>query len=112
MKQFELQPLRLSSGWTVKYNDFSEYDFNEDGQEYLYELKEDLLQLENQNLIIDLGWYPSMDITGRYILYLIDKNADKPFDDPIDVIESRSKQDILSKLEYWTNYGFYQKYIR
>lgn len=53
-----------------------------------------------------------MDITGRYILYLIDKNSDIPFDNPIDVFESRSKQDIISKLEYWTNYGFYQKYIR
>lgn len=111
MKRFELQPLRLSSGWTVTYNNFSEYDFQKDGQEYLHELTEDMLQLENRDLLIDLSWRPEMNIEGRYVLYLLDKKAERPFDTPIDVFESRIKQEIISKLEFWTSYDFYKKYI-
>ena len=54
MKYFELSPIRITSGWTVKYNNFTEYDPEQDGAQYCYELNEDLILLENQNLIIDL----------------------------------------------------------
>ena len=39
MRYFELQPLRIPSGWTVKYNNFSEYDLQTHGAEYAYESK-------------------------------------------------------------------------
>ncbi|HAJ98222.1 MAG TPA: hypothetical protein DCO72_10865 [Ruminococcus sp.] len=110
-KQFKLQPLRIPAGWTVKYNHFSEYDPQKDGAEYVFELVEDLLQLEYQNLLIDLGWYPDMDINGKYQLFLVDMTEERPFDTPLDVFESDSKQLILEKLEYWTSAGHYGKYL-
>ena len=105
---FELQPLRITTG----YNTFSEYDPDKDGGEYFYELCEDLLQLENKNLLIDLGWYPYGDINGSYTLYLVDTTNERPFEYPLELFSSKSKQEIINKLEYWTNPGFYSKYIR
>lgn len=112
MKEFKLQPLRLCAGWKVAYNNFSEYDPDNDEAEYSYELCEDLLQLENNDLLIDLGWYPHGDLKGSYKLYMIDVTLEAPFLHPLEVFSSSSKTEILEKLEYWTNWGFYQKYVR
>lgn len=112
MKIFELQPLRIPAGWTVKYNTFSEYDPEKDGAEYSYELQEDLLQLANKNLLIDLGWYPNGDVDGSYKLFLVDMNGDRPFDMPLESFCSKSRQEVIYKIEYWTNYGFFSKYLR
>ena len=95
IKSFELQPLRISTGWKVAYNMFSEYDPDKDGPEYAYELCEDLLQLSNNNLLLDLGWYPQGDITGSYKLYLVDKKKESPFESPLDVFALKSKQEVL-----------------
>ncbi len=112
IKYFELQPLRISTGWTVAYNMFSEYDPEKDGAEYACELCEDLLQLKNQNLLIDLGWYPQGDIEGSYTLCLVDAAKDSPFASPLEVFRTKSKQEVVYKIEYWTNYGFFSKYLR
>lgn len=112
IKTFELQPLRIPAGWNVKYNVLSEYDPDKDGVEYSYELCEDLLQLENKNLLIDLGWYPHGDIKGSYKLYLVDTTKDSPFESPLELFNSKSKQEIINRIEYWTNYDFFLKYLR
>ena len=78
MKSFGLQPLRIPAGWFISYNMFSEYDPDTDGEEYCFELCEDLLQLKNKNLLIDLGWYPEGDINGNYKLYLVDITNELP----------------------------------
>lgn len=91
---------------------FSEYDLDKDGVEYSAELWEDLLQLENKNLLIDLGWYPHGDIKGSYKLYLVDTTKDSPFESPLELFSSKSKQEIIYMIEYWTNYGFISKYLR
>ena len=112
MKVFRLQPLRLCAGWKIVYKNFSEYDPDKDETIYSYELCEDLLQLENQNLLIDLGWYPHGVLNGSYKIYLVDTNSEAPFERPLEVFSSNSKTEILEKIEYWTNSGFYQKYLR
>lgn len=111
MNYFNLQPLRIPGGWTVKQNQFSEYDPHRDGWEACHELVEDLLQLENRHLLIDLGWYPAMNPSGTYILYLVDQRNTNPFIQPLEYFESISKQNILSKLEYWMDVGHYQQYL-
>ena len=112
MKSFGLQPLRIPAGWFISYNMFSEYDPDTDGEEYCFELCEDLLQLKNKNLLIDLGWYPEGDINGNYKLYLVDITNELPFDAPLEVFSSRSKKEIIQMIEYWTVYRFYSKYLR
>ena len=111
IKSFGLQPLRIQAGWKVEYNMFSEYDPDIDGAEYAYELCEDLLQLRNNNLLLDLGWYPHGDIGGSYKLYLVDSTRESPFESPLEVFMSKSKQEVIKIIEYWTNYGFYSKYL-
>ena len=112
IKVFELQPLRISAGWFVSYNMFSEYDPERDDEKYCSELCEDLLQLKNRNLLIDLGWYPHGDINGSYKLYLVDITKDFPFETPLELFSSKSKKEIIYMIEYWTNYGFFSKYLQ
>ena len=111
MKFFKLQALRITSGWTVKYNNFSEYDPETDGPEDSLELCEDLLQLENNNLLVDLGWYGDYD-NGQYIMYMVDTTMENPFYKPVEKLETRSKKEILYYLEYWTDYNHYYNYIK
>ncbi|MBQ9519817.1 MAG: hypothetical protein IJR59_07985 [Firmicutes bacterium] len=103
---YKLQPLRISAGWTVKYNNFTEYDpaSDKDGLNSS-ELCEDLLQLKNGNILIDLGWYPEFDINGSYALYLVDSTKEYPFDCPLEEFKSKSKSSIINKIEYWTKYS-------
>ena len=112
IKTFELQPLRIPAGWFVSYNMFSEYDPDTDGEEYCFELCEDMLQLKNENLLIDLGWYPEGDIKGYYKLFLVDTTKEFPFETPLQVFSSNSKKEIIKMIEYWTNHGFFSKYLR
>lgn len=56
------------------------------------------LQLYNEkaNLIIDLGWYPSYDISGNYVLMLV---KDFKWDYPLEQISSKSKKKLLLTLK-------------
>ena len=104
---YELQPLRIQAGWKIQYNNFTEYDINIHNKQDSFELHEDLLQLHNEkaNLIIDLGWYPSYDINGNYILQLV-KNFD--WNCPLEQISSTSKNEIIAYIEKWVCYHFFQ----
>ncbi|MDE6501198.1 MAG: hypothetical protein K2L10_03865 [Ruminococcus sp.] len=111
MKIFRLQPLRITSGWTVVYNNFSEYDPETDSRKGSLELCEDLLQLQNHNLLVDLGWYGDFD-NGQYIMYMVDNTLENPFDKPFEKLETRSKKEVLYYLEYWTDYNHYYNYLK
>ena len=102
MKTFALQPLRIPSGWLVEYNRLTEYELK-DGPEYKDLLRADLLQLKRGKILIFLGWYPATDPQGAYVLYKLDLNNPEPFKKPLDVFESKVKQEITDKIEQWTN---------
>lgn len=107
--QYELQPLRITSGWKIEFNNFCECDPDncDDFSDYFIE---DLLQLQHTkcNLLIDLGWFPNMDENGQYCLWLI-QNFN--WEAPLELFKSRDRTAIINKIEYWTNYGFYNKYL-
>lgn len=107
---YELQPLRLQSGWKIDFNNFTEYDISIHGEMDFFELSEDLLRLSNDkfNMIIDLGWYPSYDIEGKYTLELI-KNCN--WDYPLEKVCTQSKSEIISNIEKWVCYDFFSKYL-
>lgn len=107
---YELQPLRLQAGWSIEYNNFSEYDMNIHGEEDSYELNEDLLQLKYNrgNITVDLGWYPSHDEEGNYILYLI---RDSDWENPLEELITKDKSEVINTIEKWVYYGFIQKYL-
>ena len=106
-EQFEIQPLRLLAGWTVEFNGFYQCDPNNCSNFDAY-FTEDLLQLSNSrfNLVIDLGWYG--DINGTYKLFLV-KNCN--WEKPLEVVSTRNPAVIIEKIELWSNYYFFQKYL-
>lgn len=109
MEEYELQPLRINSGWTVELNNF--YNCEPDSCiSFAHYFIEDILQLTNSrfNLIIDLGWYPAGDDKGLFQLILI-KNYN--WENPLGFFESKNTKAIVDKIEYWTNCNFFQKYI-
>jgi len=108
---YPLQPLRLQTGWAVMYNDFTEYDMEKHGEGGLSELHEDLLQLWNEraSLTLDLGWYPDGDPEGRYVLLLV--RGDR-WDQPLARFMTRSKTEMVARVERWTGREFYGKYCR
>ena len=84
--------LKIPSEFIINKNDLyteeSEFDF-----------EEDILQLElkSKNLTIDLGWYGNADLKdGIYKIFLIGHSN---WEEPLIIIESKSKEDISTKLE-------------
>lgn len=108
---YELQPLRIQTGWSVAFNDFTEYDPGRDGEGDVSCLHEDLLQLRHggTGLVIDLGWYPSGDRNGRYVLLLV---RGRDWDEPLERAESRSKGEIIGLIEHWMSEAFWGRYRR
>lgn len=94
------------------HNAFSEYDPAVDSPEYADELCEDLLQVQNHNLLIDLGWYPEGDIDGCYTLCLVDTSNECPFDLPLERLSSHSKQELIERIEYWMSNAFILQYLK
>lgn len=106
---YQLQPLRIQAGWKIVYNNFTEYDVDTCGAQDSFELHEDLLQLchEKAHLTIDLGWYPSYDISGRYVLLLV---RDFKWDCPLEQIYTKSKKEVVACIEKWVCHDFFGKY--
>jgi hypothetical protein len=108
-KPYEIQPLRLLGGWTVEFNNF--YECEPDScSDFGVNFVQDLLRLTNYkfNLVLDLGWYPDGDKNGAYELFLV---KDYKWEKPLEYFTGRTTKEIVDKIEYWTNYGFFQKYL-
>jgi hypothetical protein len=56
----------------IIYNDFR-INFELPYKQQLDKLKEDLLQVNYNNYLLDLGWYPEFDINGSFVVQLIYK---------------------------------------
>ena len=68
---------------------------------------EDMLYLEYGNRLgLDLAWAASLDTNGRFVLSLISLNKGKQdkasWDRPLAEFVSRSKAEVLAKIEEWT----------
>lgn len=104
LQDISLQPLIIPTGWTVDWNQF--YDV-EPGADLLIEglpngdvwelFLQNLLQLKysNSNLILDLSWIPEADPNGNYQLELI---TNQDWENPITTFQSRSKNEIVEKI--------------
>ena len=61
------------------------------------DLDEDLLQLElPDGCVLDVGWYPSCDPSGRYVLQIV---KDRNWQEPVEKIETTSLREIWHELE-------------
>ena len=105
LKDVPLQSLKISTGWTVTWNQF--YDIEPNSNIYLDGLPDgdvwelflqDLLQLKhfNKNIILDLGWTPEANPEGSYLLQVI---ADEDWSTPIAVYKSKNKSEVVGKID-------------
>ncbi|MCD1125446.1 hypothetical protein LPW36_05345 [Jinshanibacter sp. LJY008] len=62
------------------YNQITSLNLNQSLSSLIDYLDEDLLQIEFSNgNIVDIGWYPSFDDQGQFVIYAIsDNNWDAP----------------------------------
>ncbi|WNS44693.1 hypothetical protein [Paenibacillus sp. MMS20-IR301] len=105
----QLVPLRIPTGWTVKWNIFTEVsteDFTDEEHVHWMEYSEDLLLLvnNNNNKILDLGWYPEGKPQGQYTLLLIDQYDDieqqtAAWDTPLVKFKTRDIDEVKLKIE-------------
>ena len=94
MKEEQIREL-IKSGKVV-YNQYH-IDFSNPFEEQLYELTEDLLQIEYKNgLVLDIGWYPEMDPNGCLKVHLI-KDAD--WYSPLICLAARSEREMEEALK-------------
>jgi len=102
---FRLVPLRVPGGWKVDHNSFFAVDTQVDSEYHQIIAKylvEDLAYIHNldqsvdQMIHIELGWYPDMDLSGKYRLNIVRGN-----DTVLDVFVSESYEDIASRITYW-----------
>lgn len=108
-----LQPLRIPPNWTIlqhKLMNIEPEKLNKNDDKWLTMFVEDILQIERhlkrkinkkveqQKLIIDLGWYPDSEPSGNFRLVAILNNN---WEFPLLQFTSRSKKEIVETLEYW-----------
>ena len=114
LRDIPFQPLQITTGWTVAYNEFKNVepysDIKVEGlpDDDVWELfLQDLLHLEHKfyGIAIDLGWTPEADPNGSYELTVI-KNKD--WNNPLFHYESKNKDDIVEKINHWLRRVTYQ----
>jgi len=109
--EIRLQPLRISTGWQIKWNTFYEIDPKE-GLESFFG-GSSLLQLQNTHLkkYIDVEWRPEFNINGEYfvtVLNYIENYNPKTFeydihpdwDKPYMVFSTKLRLELVAKLEH------------
>jgi hypothetical protein len=79
-QNFKLKDILLAKGGQIVYDDLTHLDISKNMESQIMNLKEDLLQVAfSNNIILDIGWYPSFDIRGSFHINLIkNSNWDKP----------------------------------
>lgn len=98
----KLQRLRIPAGWEMVFNKFLEVDvtqYNANSDIWL-DLTEDIMYMKskgkNENIAIDLGWYPDNDPDGTYHLIVVENND---WENPLEEFDSRNKDEIVVKIE-------------
>ena len=107
IRDIPLQPFQIYPGWFVEQNTFPVIEPGTNirviglpgGDPWLL-FADCMLYMEHKvyNTVLDLGWVPEADPSGCYYLRLI-KNQD--WDNPLLRYKSRSKDDIVSKINHW-----------
>lgn len=110
-----VQPLRIPSGWVIDFNAFMDIEPEElnpdpNDNKWLTVFVQDIFQIskhfsrkinkkvQQQQVIIDLGWYPDGDPSGQFRLVAI---LDNNWEFPLLQFCSRKKKEVVETLEYW-----------
>jgi hypothetical protein len=96
------QELTVPAPWELRYHELRaiEPDSLNPGDEVWGWFTEDLLQLEHPaGILIDAGWRPDGDPSGRFRLVVI---RDQDWSNPLDKLETRSLQKLVSAVQRFT----------
>ena len=81
----------------IGYNNFN-IDFNRNLETQIDELNEDLVQvIYPQGYLLDIGWYPELDINGKIIIQLI---KDYEWEYPKFVWEVYDEEKLIEVIEF------------
>ncbi len=81
----------------IEYNNFN-IDFNRNLETQIDELNEDLVQvIYPQGYLLDIGWYPELDINGKIIIQLI---KDYEWEYPKFVWEVYDEEKLIEVIEF------------
>ena len=79
------------------YNQIASLNLNQSLSAVIDRLDEDLLQIEFSNgNIVDVGWYPSFDEQGEFIIYTI---SDNNWDEPCAKFTTRDGHELITLLK-------------
>lgn len=97
--KYQLQPLRVPTGWTVRWNTFYRIDFADLASDDAQWLFEDLLQMsqEHFNRVLDVGWYPALNVlkeTYALVVYEGDFHGKLLFE-----LRTRDHAELVAKIE-------------
>ena len=87
----KIEKLFKNSPFKITFNDLI-IDENKDIFEQLDFLKEDLFQAEYKDEILDIGWYPSFNINGNFVISVI---KDFDWENPVFKKEVREIEEFL-----------------
>ena len=71
MEEIVLQPLRITSGWKIEWNQFYEVDPSEEMMTYFDSSSLLHVYKKNARRAINLDWRPEKDVNGYYYLRVI-----------------------------------------
>lgn len=108
-----LQPLRIPQDWRVLYNQFFDVEAKfKTFDDTSWDFGEDIYMAEHERagVLIDLGWYPSHQASGRFRLVAIrayrenDGTEVGEWKRPIRELRTRSKRKVVATLEEWMDW--------
>ncbi len=71
MEEIDLQPLRITSGWEIEWNQFYEVDPSEDMMTYFGSSSLLHVNKKHARRAINLDWSPENDVNGYYYLRVL-----------------------------------------
>lgn len=84
------------NGVNVEYNEFH-IDFSKPLSEQIWELNEDLLQFSiGENYIVDVGYYPSNELNGRFKIVSI---KDYDWENPVIIRNCSDYQSLVADIQ-------------
>lgn len=84
----------MQHGWEIAFDEFH-IDLSAPPSCQTDRLKEDLLQAVRDNYLIDVGWYPGGDSSGRLVIRLI---KDFYWQDPLLKLEASDHTELKERL--------------
>lgn len=104
-REWRLYPLRIPTGWFVRWNTFCDVDPSALSEDERKLLSEDLLQLENRHfgVVLDMGWSWQMQAFGLTVIrsFTDDEKMKASWGAPLEELTTCSTHEAAETIEAW-----------